>query len=176
MATITINEMIYKTLTTKTTKEPKYKKELEALGLEIIVDGWSGYYNYWSIRNPLTDRELVISKDYAGRKNIFNPYDSIAKDSHHIQKIDFLGYLSCNRPSYNERLPKKSKYREWRETLKDGKYWKDYHEKRIQKLEIEKEKLDTAIHEQIKYCNKYQDKIDTVRYHVKDIKARKENK
>lgn len=176
MATITINEMIYKTLTTKTTKEPKYKKELEALGLEIIMDGWSGYYNYWSIRNPLTDRELVISKDYAGRKNIFNPYDSIAKDSHYIKKIDFLDYLNCNRPSYDERLPQKSKYRKWRETLKDNKHWKGYHERKIQELEKEKEKLDKAIREQIEYCNKYQDIIDAVRCHVEDVKARKEDK
>lgn len=176
MATITINEMIYKTLTTKMTKEPKYRKELEALGLEIVENDWSSCYNYWLVRNPTTGRELVINKDYGNRKNIFNPYDSIAKDSHHIQKIDFLGYLNCDRPSYNEKLPQKNKYREWREALKDGKHWKDYYEKRIQKLKEEKEKLDKAIREQTEYRNKCQDKINTVRCHVEDVKTRKEDK
>lgn len=73
MTTMTINEMIYKTLTTKMTKEPKYRKELEALGLEIVANNWSDCYNYWLVRNPVTRRELVINKDYGNKKNILCP-------------------------------------------------------------------------------------------------------
>ena len=34
---MTVNEMIYKTLNTKITKEPKYKNVLEKLGLDLIL-------------------------------------------------------------------------------------------------------------------------------------------
>lgn len=174
MATMTINEMIYKTLTTKMTKEPKYRKELEALGLEIVKNDWSGHYNYWLVRNPVTKRELVINKDYGNRKNIFNPYDSIAKDSHHIQKVDFLGYLNCNRPSYYERLPEESKYKKWREELIQSKRWIPYHEKEIQKLQRKREGIDNEIQYNERNILQYQSRIDKVRNEINELKSRKE--
>lgn len=170
MVTMTINEMIYKTLITKMTKEPKYRKELEALGLEIVANNWSDCYNYWLVRNPATRRELVINKDYDNKKNIFNPYRSIVKEGHDIKKIDFLGYLNCNRPPYNERFPKRSKYKEWREELVQGKRWIPYHEKEIQKLQRKKKSIDNEIQYNERNILQYQMKINKIRENINKLK------
>lgn len=174
VATMTINEMIYKTLTTKMTKEPKYRKELEALGLEIVINDWSDCYNYWLVRNPATGRELVINKDYSNRKNIFNPYNSIIEEGHDIKKINFFGYLNCDRPSLSERLPKESKYKKWRVKLRSNKRYILNCKKDIQGLQEKKRKLDETIQYYEERLSQYQTENDNIRCDINKIKTRKE--
>lgn len=72
--TITVNDMIRNTLLTKLTKEPKYKLVLEAMGYELVDEGWSEYNN-WQIRLKGTTPEqvgvLCISKGRGNRAGIF---------------------------------------------------------------------------------------------------------
>ena len=92
---LTVNEMIYKTLTTKITKEPKYRNELEALGYELVSDhNWSTY-DYWGIRTLENNSVLLISKSYGGKKMLYRTTHHIqTKD---IQKVDFENLIKTDR-------------------------------------------------------------------------------
>lgn len=91
---MTINEMIFKTITTKCDKEPVYKEVLEVLGYKVIKSDMS-YYGYWEVQNPKTGRVAVISKGRNnGNKGLFNPNEYVKGD---IKKIDYVNYLKTDR-------------------------------------------------------------------------------
>ena len=52
---LTINEMIYKTISTKLKKEPKYKEILEQLGYTVFDSDYSDY-DCWSVKNNETEK------------------------------------------------------------------------------------------------------------------------
>lgn len=97
----TINEMILSTLTTKISREPKYKKELEALGLKVVdPEDWSDY-NYWAIRMEATNKPeyllLVVSKDYAGVKGVFATASKVCNwNDSKRHKIDWLNFIKVH--------------------------------------------------------------------------------
>lgn len=97
----TINEMILSTLTTKISREPKYKKELEALGIKIVdSEDWSDY-NYWAIRMEATNKPgyllLVVSKDYAGVKGVFTTTSKVCNwNDSKRHKIDWLNFIKVH--------------------------------------------------------------------------------
>ena len=99
--TMTINEMILNTLTTKLTKKPKYKKELEELGIQIVdSENWSNY-GYWAIRLEATNKSgyllLVVSKDYAKVKGIFATEAKICNwEGDKIHKIDWFNFIKVH--------------------------------------------------------------------------------
>lgn len=103
---LTVNEMIYKTLTTKETKVPKYKEVLEALGFELVKDhGWS-HYDYWAIKLKEDNRILVISQGYDKQKRLYKTASAVkSKD---IKKVDFANLINIDRSAtrwYNRRIP-----------------------------------------------------------------------
>lgn len=101
---LTVNEMIYKTLTTKETKVPKYKAILEALGYELVKDhGWS-HYDYWAIRIKEDNRILVISQGYDKQKRLYKTAHFVKTND--ISKVDFVNLINTDRSAnrwYNRR-------------------------------------------------------------------------
>ena len=168
---MTTNEMIYKTLTTKITKEPKYKSILEDMGFKIYDNGWSHYY-YWAIKNEATGQELVIGRDRGNRRGLFNPVCLIKHDNkeNDISKFDFVGYLRTTRHMAN-RFPKESEYKKLREEIKNCKGWDcEYHKNKIKEIY---EKI-AILNDDIKYHNErikeYENRLAEVRERVKELK------
>lgn len=98
--TMTINEMILNTLTTKMTKEPKYRKELESLGVEIVPSaGWSSY-EYWGIKIDTPENRnyfLTVSKNFLKRKAIFTVGTGICEwDDERRTKIDWFNFIKTH--------------------------------------------------------------------------------
>lgn len=155
---MTTNEMIYKTLTTKTTKEPKYKSVLEDMGFTIYDSGLSDY-GYWAVKFEATGRVLVISKDRSNKRGLFNPYSLIKHcgKNNDILKVDFVGYL---RKRKYDRTKKQSVYSELRWKIERYKYWAEYEAKRV--TEAQKE-VDKAL-KYLDYCkNEYRKNTDGLR-------------
>lgn len=97
----TVNEMILATLTTKMTKEPKYRKQLEDLGIQIVdSEDWSDY-DYWAIRLKANNKPgyllLVVSRDYAKVKGIFATGAKICNwKGDKIHKIDWFNFIKVH--------------------------------------------------------------------------------
>ena len=93
---LTVNEMIYKTLTTKVDKIPKYKEELEALGFKLNdIHGWSTY-DYWGIETDTPGVIVLISSGYDRKRRLYKTSREIkTKD---MSKIDFENLIKVNRP------------------------------------------------------------------------------
>ena len=92
---MTVNEMIYKTLTTKITKEPRYKDALEKLGYELVKDhGWSEY-DYWGVKMAEDNRILLISKGRDNKRHLYKTASHVqTKD---ITKVDFEKLIKTDR-------------------------------------------------------------------------------
>lgn len=155
---MTTNQMIYKTLTTKVTKEPKYKSVLDDMGFTVFESGLS-HYNYWAIKCNETGRTLVISRDRGNKRGLFDPYSLIKHDgkNNDILKVDFVRYL---RKRKYDRTKKQSIYSELRWKIERYKSWAEYEAKRV--TEAQKQ-VDKAL-EYLDYCKKeYRKNTDGLR-------------
>lgn len=99
---LTVNEMIYNTLTTKITKEPKYKEVLEALGYELNKDhDWSAY-DYWGIKMAERNLILLISKGRDNKRHLYKTATFVhTKD---IAKVDFENLIKTDRSDTRPRM------------------------------------------------------------------------
>lgn len=90
---MTTNEMIYKTITTKLTKEPKFKSILEDMGYVVYESEWSEYGN-WTVKNPKNGRMVALSRSYDRKRGLYDGWKYI-KDSTDgdIRKVNLVGYL-----------------------------------------------------------------------------------
>lgn len=170
---MTTNEMILKTLTTKVTKEPKYKSILEDMGF-TIYDSDCSYYNYWTIKNETTKQVLVISKDRGNKRGLFDPYNLIKYDNkeNDISKINFVGYLRTTRHMTN-RTPKESEYRKLRNEIEDCKRWLyEYHKEKIDKIKKQIEALEQDMKYHDEQIKKYDDKLAKVKERTKELKCK----
>ena len=92
---MTTNEMIYKTINTKLTKEPKFKSVLEDMGYEVFNSDWSDYGN-WTVKNPKTGRLVALSRSSrGGKRGIYNGWYCIKEGD--ISKVNLVGYLGKKR-------------------------------------------------------------------------------
>ena len=92
---LTVNEMIYQTLTTEVDKIPKYKEELESLGYQLNdIHCWSSY-NYWGIETGTPGKILLISSGYDNRKRLYVTSKCIA--ARNISKFDFQSLININK-------------------------------------------------------------------------------
>lgn len=137
---LTVNEMIYNTLTTKITKEPKYKEILEALGYELIKDHEWSHYDCWGIRMAEEDRVLVISKGYDNKRHLYATTRIVnTKD---IKKVDFENLIKTNRSAtrwWNMQPPKTKidEYKRVKDNVKiDLAFCKDYEKKVAEAEEV----------------------------------------
>lgn len=146
---VTINEMIYNTITTKVEKVPKYKKELEALGYTLNnTHDWSAY-KYWGI-----DTEkgiLVISKDYGGHKRLYFtafPVNGAKKEK--IKLVDFVNLI--NKPQKDKRVPKTAvtRYKNLKSELESREWLVNQYRKDIEEMKrkIEEKQKTMALYEE----------------------------
>lgn len=138
---MTTNEMIFKTLKTKATKEAKYAPILIDMGYELLTGnmGWSDY-DYYTIRNPKTGRTLCISKDGNNKRKLFDTFCSI--DTYDFTKVDFVKYLSTNR---KHKSTEPSIYKQMRYRFERAKWDNDYHGDKIMRLREQMESLEKEL-------------------------------
>ena len=103
-----INKMILATLKTKRYREPKYRKELEDLGLFLVNRDDISTYDYWGITTypDNMERILVISQDGHDVRILCDPFHTIAKRDQ-IEKVDLWNFLQVHWERY---LPFDEKY------------------------------------------------------------------
>ena len=95
---ITVNDMIYSTLTTKSSKEPKYRNILEAFGYTLTNQhDWSDY-DYWGIQCA-DGSVLVISKTYGNERGLFKTAHLI--HTKNIKKVNFVGLIKSKRERFS---------------------------------------------------------------------------
>ena len=150
---VTINEMIYNTITTKKDKEPKYKKILEALGYSLNnTHDWSEY-NYWGIDSP--GGILLISKDYGGKKRLYltaTPINNAVKEK--IRLVDFENLLTTPPKDYKSKKERTAIYiyKNLKQSIEGNEWLIESYEKQIAELE-EKLKMKKQSVERIKADN-----------------------
>ena len=170
---MTTNEMIYKTLTKKVTKEPKYKSILEDMGLQVYESDLS-HYNYWAVKCETTGQILVISKDRGNKRGLFDPYSLIKhiNKENDITKIDFISYLKTTRHMAN-RFPKESEYQKLREEIKRCKGWDcEYHKNKIKEIHKKIDILNNDLEYHNKRIKEYEDRLVKARERVKELKSK----
>lgn len=171
MKKLTANEMIYRTLTTKLTKEPKYKKELEDLGLIIFNSNWSSM-NYWAVKNPVNDRYLVISKDLGNKTRLYKEGISSFTDFAGIKHVNLLGYLTGKREKITE--PELvNKYDLLRSEIRNSKYWMKIMEDDIKEVDEKIKRLEEEKKRYIDRYNNYENELNEARKRVSEIKKEK---
>lgn len=171
MKNLTANEMIYRTLTTKLIKEPKYKKELEDLGLVIFDSHWSSM-DYWAVKNPVNDRYLVISKDLGNKTRLYKEGISSFTDFAGIKHVNLLNYLIGKRKRYTE--PKLvGKYHLLRNKIQSSKYWMKVIEDDIKEVDEKIKRLEEEKKRYIDRYNSYENELNEARKRVDEIKREK---
>ena len=170
MKRLSLNEKIYKVLTTKVGKTNEYITELKEIGLIVYDNKWSSY-NYYAIKNPETGRSITISKDHENVKKLYDeatPINNAIKDN--IKNVDFISLLNCKRKcninkwlkdryGYNNRYRdvKTSKARELVNVKRDIRYKKEYLEEIEKELEKILRKKERYIEELDRLNNKKQE-------------------
>lgn len=156
------NEMIWKTLTTKVGKEPKFRSILVDMGIEIY-DSECSEQGFWAVRDTATGRNLVISKDYDGKRTLYGNDGCWDVETKNVRLVDYIGYLRCQReyknyydlhPEYN------SEYRKLRHrisTEKDSASLWSWELKKIDK------KIADLMEERERYAGYYKKSCDGLR-------------
>ena len=154
---LTVNEMIYKTLTTKETKVPKYKAVLEALGYELVKDhGWS-HYDYWAIKIKEDNRILVISQGYDHKRHIYKTANLIKTND--IAKVDFANLINTDRSAnrwYNRRA--ETNIQRYKSAKQDYKLYLSICEDQRNKVKSLEEQLDKAREDVIRWEKSAEDR------------------
>lgn len=150
---MTVNEMIYATLTTKQDKTPKYKEALEAMGYVLSNTHDSSCYDYWGIvlsDDPRHRCVLVISKSYhSGKRFLFGNMGAI--DTHDIKKVDFINLIKIHQKrerfenlrfkySWDGSSPKIKRYKQLMDECKRQNFSVKYDEEKLKKAEEDAEK------------------------------------
>lgn len=94
--------------------------KLDAERFEVRGDCSYSEQGYVTVANPKTGREIVVSKDGAGRTKVFGNNYRLGKWDESFntvsKKIDFIGYL--NKPMYKKYTPNRSKVDEYKRLKK----------------------------------------------------------
>ena len=167
---MTTNEMIYKTINTKLTKEPVYKSVLEDLGYEVYDSDWSAYNN-WTVKNKATGRTVVISKNCDNKKGLFDGGGAIRYTD--IKKVNYTAYLSKNKkakgmPYFIQPI---SEYRRLRDIIDDSKSYIRWRKRDILFIKKKIEKLNEELDRHNEQISKYQKKLDDARKRVMELKG-----
>lgn len=162
---MTTNEMIYKTITTKLTKEPTYKSVLEDLGYEIYDSTWSSY-NYWTVKNKRTGKAVLFSKGYDNKRRLYDIARPI--ETNDFKKVDYVDLLNKKR---DYRLFEEcGKYSKLRSVIRESKSMIRAYER----WENEERKELEEITDKIKRYNKqkadYQNRLDNARNEVAELR------
>lgn len=164
MAKLTINEMILKTISTKLNKEPKYKEILEAMGYIIFDSEWSSYNN-WSVGNEDNNRLVVLSKGYDNKKRLYGGGSPIKTND--FKKVDYVGYLNCNRIKCYTPY---SKYSKLRYSMKHTKQMIEVTDGIIENLQSRINDLTTRLEKEQKSKNGYLKELTEIRKEITELK------
>lgn len=168
MAKLTINEMILKTISTKLNKEPKYKEILETMGYTVYDSTWSGYNN-WTVRNEKTNREIVFSRGYDGRKRLYDGSRNIK--TYDFKKVDYAGYLNCKRKPYNPySSTEENKYSKLRYGLKHTKEMIQMDNRCIESIQNKINKLTDRLNREMECRNERFKHLEKIRKEIKELK------
>lgn len=162
---MTTNEMIYKTIMTKLEKEPKYRSVLEDMGYEVYDSGKSAYGN-WAVKNLGTERSVLVSRDYFGKRGLFNGYIPIKKGD--PRKVDFVGYLRKEKTK-NKVASRHREYRHLSDVIEDSKKLISTYEDCLNRCH---ENLDSWIKHYEERCAEYQKKIDEENARLAEARAK----
>ena len=175
---MTTNEMIYKTMNTKLTKEPIYKSVLEDLGYEVYDSTWS-YYNNWTVKNKETGKTILLSKhNYTNKKALFDcPFCIETND---IKKVNYVDFLSKNRPNvtrpffenYIYKNFERSKYSDLRDDIRDSKWDIKYYNRYINETKEKIEKLKKDIEQCNSDIKRYNEKITDTQKKLEDTRQK----
>lgn len=150
---MTVNEMIYATLTTKQDKLPKYKEALETMGYVLSNTHNSSCYDYWGIvlsDDPRHRCVLVISKSYYnGKRFLFGNMGAIK--THDIKKVDFVNLIKIHqkrerfehmrfRNYWDGSNPKIKRYKQLMDEYKRQNFSVKYDEEKLKKAKEDAEK------------------------------------
>lgn len=100
-----INAKIFNTLKTKRSKEPKYRADLESIGLTLMDQNYS-VYDYWNIQGT-NGNTLCISRGLDKVPRLYDMYKHlVTKEA--FDKFDYLNYLTSldatkGNEKYNEK-------------------------------------------------------------------------
>lgn len=162
---MTTNDMIYKTITTKLTKEPIYKSVLEDLGYEVYDSDYSSYNN-WAVKNKDTGFAVVLSKGSEGKRTLYDPHWEV--ECSDIRKVDFVNLLIKRRDvrRFYNAIETHSDYYNLRHDIccskSDIKYYKDnldYIKEKIEALNKDLERCKNQISDSQKKLNETREKV-----------------
>ena len=135
---ITVNDMLYNTLTTKDSKEPKYRNILEAMGYELVNNHDWSEYDYWGIKCA-DGKVLVISKDYGGKRALFKTASRV--NTKNIKKVNLAGVIKTRRKPLSSApfAPANLtiQYQNLKQSVKTHEWLMDFKQKEVDKLEVE---------------------------------------
>ena len=168
---VTINEMIYNTLRTKSDKIPKYYDVLIALGYKLRNDYTWNDSEYWAVEFA-PDSALNFSK----YKDKFFLYVATRHVRGNTKKVNYLNLIKMekarkgNRPNYwysDPRTPRIAKYYNLKERIKNAKSLLDTYSKYLadaqEKYNKAKQDVDHWIDNLIQAQNDFLDFRDELR-------------
>lgn len=155
---ITVNDMIYNTLTTKGSKEPKYRNVLEAFGYTLTNQHDWSEYDYWGIKCA-DGSVLVISKTYGNERGLFKTTRLISTKN--IKKVNFMGVIKSKRERFSpvSLVPTNlvTQYKDKKRIIETHKWLYDSARKDVEAIEKKLEKAK----EHFTYCaNNYTKSIE----------------
>ena len=168
---MTTNEMIWKTLTTKTEKEPKYKSVLADMGIEIY-DSESSEQGFWAVRDVNTGRNLVISKDYDGKRRLYGNDGCWDVKTKSVKLVDYIGYLRCPRKykTYYDIHPVRSEYNVLRDSISTQKRYVSMWECELRKIHKKIGDLMEERNRYEEYRNEAYDSLDKARERAEELR------
>ena len=168
---MTTNEMIYKTITTKMSKEPKFKAVLEDMGFEILDTNWSDY-DYWGIKCRDTGVMIVLSRGYDNKRRLYKNGTHAVKTKE-IKKIDFANMLREGRERWYVRssIPA-SEYSRLRDSIRDSKRRIALRENDIVDLERQIKQLNDRLEEKRTALDANQKALCDARSRVSELRSK----
>ena len=168
---MTTNEMILKTLTTKMEKEPKYRSVLADMGIEIY-DSECSEQGFWAVRDVNTGRNLVISKDYDGKRRLYGNDGCWGVDTKNVRLVDYIGYLRCpsKYKTYYDIHPVRSEYNVLRDSISTQKRYVFMWERELRKIY---KKIGDLMEERDRYgeyLHEAWDGLDRARERVEELR------
>lgn len=167
---LTINEMIYKTISTKLKKEPKYKEILEQLGYTVFDSDYSDY-DCWSVKNNETEKMVCFSKGYSTNKKMLFNWGSPIK-TYDFKKVDFVNFLKCKR-NYLDGCVPNNHYNDLRRIIYYSKQSIKYYNDDIAEIQKKIDKLKKDLDRCNKYIEENEQKLEDARDEVFKLKNNK---
>ena len=159
---LTVNDMIFKTINTKISQEPRYKEVLEQMGYVVYNSEWSTYEK-WTVKNPSTGRMVCFSKGYDNKRRLYDGFGSIKGN---IKKVNLVGYLNCTRKHEDTQSP----YKELRIRIRGAKRDIREEHERIADIQREIDQLKEEMDRRLEKLAGYEETLRDARERVAELR------